>query len=232
MLDHDFAYHVTRVLALSEQVSHVFLRPVKAALSYTAGQYAHVLHQDKHVSLLSIANAPRENNELEFHLFHPPQNAYAKDLLHMAQHEKIWHLRGPFGHCTVDKLEPFRPVIFIARGTGFAPVKAVIESLVNHTNKNWYPEKLPPLSLYWFMTQRGAFYLQDQLEAWRASLGLTYQLIIQHQKTDFSPVIRHHPYLKEAQVYASASPDFVHAAFAALEACGLERGRFFSDVFE
>lgn len=225
LLDNDFAYHVTRVHALSEQVSQLFLLPQQAALSFVAGQYVHVKHLDNQVSLLSIACAPHEKGELEFHLFHPENNLLAVDLMRIAKQEKRWLIRGPFGQSTVDKLQAHMPIIFLARGTGFAPVKAVIEDLTVSST-------CPPISLYWFMPQRGAFYLQDLLSVWQKKSNFTYHLIPDHHQTDFSSVIKQHQDLSSTQVYASGSPDFVHSAYPLLQSLGLQRGLFVSDVFE
>lgn len=225
--ENDFAYQVTRVQPLSEQVSQFFLSPEKMpGLIYAAGQYISVIHHDGRISYLSIACAPRIDNQLEFHVFHPSENALAQDLLHQAQTDKRWLLEGPFGECTADKLQTQRPIIFLARGTGFAPIKAVIEALTNQKNS-------PPIYLYWFIPQETHFYLVDLLEAWEKKLtNFSYDLLADqvYGEVSFKRIAEQHKDFSNTFVYASGSMQFVHTAFAALQPHGLQRELFMSDV--
>lgn len=227
-----FSYHVKQIQLLAPFVSQIFLEPVNDVLSYEAGQYVHVIHADKAISPLSIACTPNKKNSLEFHLFHPLQNRKAQELMKMANTEKMWVLAGPFGKCTVDRLDKGRPIIFLGRGTGFAPIKAVIESLIGADVS---------LHLYWSVTQEEDFYLLDNIEKWRREIPhfkftpivakevseadhtnmLLLPEIVLQDYTDFTNTI----------VYASGPRVLIYAAYYALQKQGLKQVNFYSDVF-
>jgi CDP-4-dehydro-6-deoxyglucose reductase len=224
-----FPYKVTEVNSFNDQVSQIFLKPLTTAFCYyEAGQYVNVLHSDQIVSSLSVACAPRENKMLEFHLFHPLQNKLAQELLHLALHEQRWQIKGPYGNCTVGKLHQTRPILFIARGTGFSPIKAVIEALTSR-------QTFPSMHLYWSMPKREHFYLLDLLNAWAKTVSqftFTLQFFDQKKELNFlvKEIVDDFPSLTEHQVYVSGSQPFVSTLFSALLPLGLKRDFYYSDM--
>ncbi|VVC75059.1 CDP-6-deoxy-L-threo-D-glycero-4-hexulose-3-dehydrase reductase [Aquicella siphonis] len=229
-MSNTYFYEVIRIQTLVGEVSQIFLEPGShLALSYEAGQYVNVLHRDQSASPLSIACAPFSSRVLEFHLFHPPENHQARDLLQMGKKEKSWRLTGPFGDCTVGRLHPRKPLFFIARGTGFASVKAVIEALSQ-------AQRRPPMHLYWSMPLRSEFYLENLLEQWAEEIdGFGCTLISRDHRAGKADslcetLIHDWGDLSDCQIYASGSPSFVNAAFSILRDYGLQRSFFYSDV--
>lgn len=233
-LHNDYSYEIDSIETLAGSISKLILRPSKLdRISYVAGQYIKVMH-NKMVSPLSIANAPNEQGTLEFHLFHPAHNLQAQDLLKSAQHHQEWQLTGPFGRCTVTRLHPERPIIFLARGTGFAPIKAVIEAL---TKERHYP----PLHLYWRMAHESDFYMESLLKNWQDHLSrFRYTFVVfkeenPKERTKFDllqkTVLRDYPNLQDAQVYASGPASLIYSAVSEFEEHGLPREFFYSDVF-
>ena len=213
-----------------------FLRSVsQPVFSYAAGQYVEVVHKDRCVSPLSIACAPTALANLEFHLFHPVENHKAQDLLRIAQAEKTWSLRGPYGSCTVNRLHPQKPIIFLARGTGFAPIKAVIEALFIS------PGRCPAIHLYWSVSRREDFYLTDLLEKWKTEFpNFIFTPVLTREFSPKAPagspllhdiVLRDYLDLSAYQVYASGPRPLVNAAFYAFQKHGLQQTFFYSDVF-
>lgn len=230
-MDNSFTYDVVQLHTLVGEVSQILLMPsTQSVLSYEAGQYVNVHHHDHSVSPLSIACAPSGTHSLEFHLFHPLENRQSRDLLRMAQDDKSWKLSGPFGHCTMACLNPLMPVIFIARGTGFASVKAMIEALSKAPRRS-------PMYFYWSMPLRDDFYMKDLLEQWRRQIeNFDFTLLSRDQHADKTEslcevLLRDRGDLSDFQVYASGSPAFVNAAFSSLSARGLKRDFYHSDVF-
>lgn len=188
-----------------------------------------ILHEDETVSPLSIACAPNDNSQLEFHLFHPPQNLAAQDLMRIAREQKIWRMTGPYGNCMVSRLDTERPVIFVARGTGFASVKAMIEGIIRLP-------LYPAISFYWSVPQQAYFYMNGLLEEWLALIPDFSYTPIALDKEAAMPrvllqtILRDHKDLSALQVYASGSPSFVFSVFSELHFHGLERKDFYSDV--
>lgn len=208
----EFCYRVLSTNTLLECVSQIRLQPNDKPLIYEAGHYVNVLHHDGSVSPLSIACAPNNEGMLEFHLYHPRENLYAQDLLRMANEEKEWKIQGPFGECTANRLKLDLPIIFLAYGTGFAPIKAVIESL---------PLQVP-MYLYWDKD----IYLPAQINEWNQRLPH-----FSFSAAAYEAVLRDHSDLSGYQVYATGPRAYVHAAFHAFQQHGLQRENFFSDMF-
>lgn len=223
-----FFFHVTHIRSLSEHVSQIILHHENPSLlSYEAGQYMDIMHHDQSVSPLSIACAPRPDQALEFHLLHPMQKLKAQDLLRMAQQDKIWQMRGPFGSCTASRLRRDKPIIFLAHGTGFAPIKAVMEAFAESSSR------FSSLYLYWNIVHQTDFYLLDLLAQWEKKFNFSYQPIVSKDKNSMLDIVLHnHPEFSNIQMYVSAPRSLVSSAFALFSEHGLKREWFFSDVFE
>lgn len=223
-----FSYRVTSLQSIGESVSQIFLQPLQVpALTYQAGQYIEVMHENGDWSPLSIACAPNSLNRLEFHLFHTEQNQTANDLLRMARQEKKWRITGPRGDCTVARLQPEKPVIFLARGTGFAPVKAVMEALLQSS-------RVTTIHFYWSVKTSSDLYLLDVLKNWeKNSNGFTFiPVLTQETGSHVLPdvILRAHPDLTSYQVYASGPQPLINTAFSDFVQHGLPRANFYSDL--
>jgi CDP-4-dehydro-6-deoxyglucose reductase, E3 len=224
-----FSYGVTAVEPLAETVAQIFLRPLKhPALTYQAGQYIEVIHPNHSVSPLSIACAPNETEMLEFHLFHSAQNQQALELLRMAKEEKTWTLSGPYGTCTASRLHADKPLIFLARGTGFAPIKAVMEALLQARFNQ-------PLYFYWSVKTSQDLYLTDLIDQWVKHAPHLHFIPVLTQEIGSHVVpniiLRDHPDLSRYQVYASGPRPLITTAFSDfVQRGGLEAGAFYSDL--
>lgn len=230
-----FVYRVTKIIPLAARVSQILLAPLNdgAALTYEAGQYVSILHQDETISFLSIACAPNDDGILEFHLFHPTENVKAQNLLSMAEKDKIWVMNGPFGKCTISYLKPDMPIIFIARNTGLASIKAVIEELVRVPNH-------PPLYLYWSVPKREDLYLIHLVQEWASTIDnfifvpvltepfVNAEITNSHFLQDI--ILHDHPNLNHYQAYLSGPHLLAKATFFTLHPYGLQKERFHADT--
>lgn len=220
-----FPCHVISIKPLTERIAQLYIKP-QTHFTYEAGQYIEVI-QDGQNAYLSIANAPQDN-QLEFHLFHAADNPKAQSLLQLAQQEKQWIIKGPYGSCTVNHLNNRKPIIFLARGTGFAPVKAVIETLL--------AQQAPmPIYLYWSVKTKSDLYLLDVIEAWQKQNNLFHFSPIFTEETGShippSVILKQHADLSNYQVYVSGPKPLVMTAYHDFSSHGLQREWFFSDVF-
>ncbi len=225
-----FFYSVVTVDSLTEKVTRILLQADRLpGLSYQAGQYVLIHHQQEQIPF-SIACAPNSHYSLEFHMYHPAHNVLANALLHTARQEKKWQISGPMGVCTVDKLTLHEPLIFIAYGTGFAPIKAMLEVLLN------LPQ-IPFIHFYWAMPHAGDFYLLDIIHEWqRQQARFTYTPIVLAGEKKWHPlivdeyVLRDYPDLSRHQVYLAAPKAFILTALQAFTEHGLSREKIFSDL--
>lgn len=218
-------FEVVSCAPLTKSVSRIFLKSPHA-FPYQAGQYLQIVHPDGTRSPLSIANAPHHDT-LELHLAHPKNNASACKLLALIESEKKLTVEGPFGNCTTQKLIQQQPLIFLARGTGFSPVKAIMEDVVHQ-------QKTSSLHLFWSVSRVEDFYLLDVLDLWVNTLpnfSFTPVLARGEKKLQHA-VLNQYPQLDSVKIYVSAPPALVYEIGNDLSQHGLQEENYFSDVFD
>ena len=115
--------------------------PANDRLQYLAGQYIDLLLKDGRRRSFSIATAPEDDALLELHVRHVPGGYFSGALFNEYKGREILRFEGPLGTFFLRE-ESDKPVIFVAGGTGFAPIKAIIEHALHH-------EVLRPMVLYW-----------------------------------------------------------------------------------
>lgn len=234
MLDH--VYTVEDCHSLTPHVTQIFLsNSSPEPLRYEAGQYVKIVHPDQVTSPFSIANAPWDFSRIELHLLALTENYRAREILRMVTEEKKLKLRGPYGTCTLSRLASQRPIIFLARGTGFAPIKAVIEALIQQPD-------YPPIHFYWSAPGWRDLYLMDLLNHWTQTVrGFHFTAVLTREflpsetaKFGALPpiVLQDYPDLSFHQVYASGPEAMIYAALYDFQQHGLAKEWFYSDVFD
>jgi NAD(P)H-flavin reductase len=224
-----FNYQIKSICSLAKNVAQIFLTPESSRIHYEAGQYVHVIHADQSFSPLSIACTPNLNGELEFHLYHSSENKKANDLLHMARDKKIWQIAGPYGTRTISILQPDLTIIFLAKGTGFASIKAIIEEKIT-TMKNKFSA-----DLFWSIPKACDFYLLNLIENWKSQCkDFTFTPLFTKEAsyTLSQAISAAYSNLSHCQVYASGSLTFVDSAFNGLKKQGLKKEFFYSDLLQ
>lgn len=215
---------------LSETVSKLLLHAPN--FKYQAGQYIQVVHDDKTVSPLSIACKPNEEHVLELHLSHAPQNTAALDILKIIAEKNQLLLQGPLGTCTADKIQLDKPTIFLAGGTGFAPIKAVLEELFSKPN-------CPLLHLYWGAAKESELYLSSLPKLWSEEFkNFHFNFVLSRPGNEWEGIVgqlpaivlQDFPDMSDVQVYASGPEALVFAALELFRKNGLEREFFYSDL--
>lgn len=198
---------------IADHISKIFL---KSNLEFKAGQYIHVYHDENRFSPLSIASVPN-GSFLEIHLSHPPENKMAQEILFQLKEKKQLMISGPFGHATIENLNLTKPIIFIARETGFAPIKSIIEQLLIF-------RKHLPTYLYW----SGENYLAELPKKWMNEFkNFSYMKLCALTK---ETILEKHPDLSSFQVYAVDAKNNIYEMLFAFMEAGLSREDFFSDV--
>jgi len=228
-------YDVVHSELISKEVTQIVLRPSsESRLVYQAGQYLKIVHPDGKISPLSIANAPQENGLIELQLAHPAAYLLAQEILRFVAEEKKLIVRGPYGNCTAEKFSAQSHVILLARGTGFAPIKAMLEEV----QKN---KKSPHIHFYWSVTSPEEFYLDELLAEWeRVIPHFTYTPVLSRDYFQWQGrvgllqkvVLEDYPEIARHWVYASAPESIVHDVLHALQERGLPRDQYYSDVFD
>ncbi|MDO9569571.1 MAG: CDP-6-deoxy-delta-3,4-glucoseen reductase [Hydrogenophaga sp.] len=231
-----------RVSAL-ERASHdvIVLRlqlPASDAFQYHAGQYVEFLLRDGDRRSYSMANAPHTQAvqpSVELHLRHMPGGKFTDHVFGALKEKDILRIEGPYGSFYLREDSP-KPLIFLASGTGFAPIKAIIEHMqFKGINR--------PTTLYWGGRRPADLYQSAWIEAQLASMPhLRYVPVVSDAqpedqwtgRTGFvhRAVLQDFPNLSGHQVYACGAPIVVESARTDFSAqAGLPPEEFFADSF-
>ncbi len=133
---------VARLERLCHDVMGIWLQlPKSERLVFRAGQYIEILMRDGRQRAFSLANAPHDDEFLQLHVRYYAGGVFAEYAFHTLKVKDLLRIRGPYGSFCLRE-DSARPAIFVAGGTGFAPIKAVLE----HAFAKGVAQ---PLELYW-----------------------------------------------------------------------------------
>jgi CDP-4-dehydro-6-deoxyglucose reductase len=216
---------VTQVEPLTEHILRVFLTP-QHYVNYTAGQYLQILTSEEALCC-SIANAPLGAHHYELHLRHSPQNPLHQILMKEMRSSGEVPIYLPLGNCHVGRLSVERPVLMIAQGTGFAPMKAMLEQ--------WLTDgSMPPTLFCWLARNPSDWYMQPLVETWAEHVEQFQFLPLRADLADemvFKTVLKEANFdLTQLQVVLAGPFDRMRALQQVGVALGLQPQQFFSDA--
>lgn len=208
--------------------------PANERLQFVAGQYVEFLLKDGQRRAFSLANAPHDDAQLELHVRRIPGGAFTEHVFAGMGEKDILRLEGPFGHFHLRELSA-KPMIMVAGGTGFAPIKALVEHALHNRIAR-------PLAIYWGARDRAGLYLPGLPERWAAEHAhISYVPVLSEpaagdawagrQGLVHEAVLADWPDLSGHQVYACGAPAMIEAARRDFLARGLPENEFFADAF-
>ena len=232
-----------RVASLSRAAPDVAIvrlqLPAAERLQYLAGQYVEIILKDGRRRAYSMAGAPGITDQVELHIRHLPGGVFSDHVFGAGPTEMkerdILRFEGPLGSFFLRD-DSAKPMILVASGTGFAPIKAIVEQAVVKSLAR-------PIALYWGGRRPHDLYMDDLARSWESALpdfryipvvsdaldedrwtgrgGFVHRAVLE----DFGDLSAH-------QVYACGAPVVVDAA--RVEFCrdrGLPEDEFFADAF-
>lgn len=225
---------VQRIEHLAHDVIRLYLKlPDNQRMMFHAGQYLDFLLPDGRRRAFSIANAPHDDEFIELHIRHVDGGAFT-DWAFTQMHERaILRIEGPHGSFTLDESSS-RPLLFLAGGTGFAPIKAQIE----HAFASGIER---PMTLYWGVRSRRDLYLPELPQHWvDAHPAFRFVPVLSEPDDDWlgrdgfvhEAVLAEIADLPGYDIYMAGPPVMVVAARDALRAAGVPDGQMFYDSFE
>ncbi len=220
--------------------------PASERLQYQAGQYIEFLLKDGKRRSFSMANAPHDDALLELHMRHLPGGLFTdrvfgstepalkvRDILRFEGAHGSFFLRDQ----TNTPGMADKPIVFVASGTGFAPIKAIIEQMFYTGNKR-------QMTLYWGGRRPKDLYLNHLAQAWadKHPEQFTYVPVISDALPEDNwrgrsgfvhrAVVDDFADLSGYQVYACGAPIVVDSARTDFTTqCGLPDDEFFADSF-
>ena len=235
-----------RVAALTRAAPDVTVMklqlPSTVAFKYRAGQYVEFILRDGARRSYSIATAPEHLGNppaIELHLRHMPGGKFTDHVFGAMKEKDILRLEGPFGSFFLreDSADPIgKPIVLLASGTGFAPIKAIIEHMQGQA-------KARPAVLYWGCRSRADLYQHDwALAAATAMASLRYVPVLSEARPEddwrgrtglvHRAVMADLPDLSGHEVYACGAPVMVESAERDfVSQCALPAEAFYADSF-
>ncbi len=222
---------ISHIARLTPDVVHVTLRlPPTASFTYIAGQYIEVIGHNGVRRSYSLANNFSDDQVLELHIHAVDNGCMTHYWFNEAKVGDLLRLNGPLGTFFLRKPQG-REVVFLATGTGIAPVKAILESLAQAL-----PDTLPKsTTVFWGGRRSSDFYwdmekvpgrfnfvpVLSRPEAhWNGAMGYVQDVFLNGKRD-----------LKNTVVYACGSPAMINSAKSLLIDHGLPAEHFFSDAF-
>jgi CDP-4-dehydro-6-deoxyglucose reductase len=197
------------------------------------GQYLDVLLDGGKRRPFSIANGPQADGMIELHVRHVVGGGFTSwvnDGLRIGDGLRI---EGPLG-TFVPREDSERPMIFMAGGTGFAPVKAIVEHFIALGTRR-------PMQVYWGARSAADLYLRPLAERWaRESPTLQFHAVVSDPEQAaglrvglvHEAVLEDHPDLSGHDLYMSGPPAMVAAGRQLFADAGLPEERLYFDSFD
>lgn len=228
-----------RVVA-RDSLTHDTLRlrlqlPSAERLQFMAGQYVDILLKDGRRRSFSIANAPHDDATLELHIRLIPDGQFTHYVFDAMRLKAMLRIEGPLGSYYLREDSP-RPIILMGGGTGFAPLKGMLEHAF-HTGLQ------RPMHLFWGVRAERDLYHQREIHNWCAQhKQFRYTPVLSEVAADsawqgetgwvMDAVLRAYPDLTGHDLYMSGPPAMINAARELFLARGLPPEQMFSDAFE
>jgi CDP-4-dehydro-6-deoxyglucose reductase len=227
---------VSRIEKVAPDVAIITLQlPANEALAYRPGQYIEFLLRDGKRRSYSMANAPSLDAPITLHIRYMAGGLFTEQVFNTMKERDILRFEGPHGSFFLRE-ESDKPVVLLASGTGFAPIKALVEHMIHLKSTR-------PVSLYWGGRRPLDLYMNSLCEEWAATLpNFTYVPVVSHALPDdhwsgrtgfvHAAVMQDIPDLSGHQVYACGAPIVVDSARRDYVAqCQLPADEFYADAF-
>jgi len=228
---------VHKLEKLTQDVMYMALKlPSTERIQFLPGQYIDILLEDGQHRSFSLANPPHHDEYLELHVRHVEGGKFTDKLFSHMKEMDILRIEGPHGSFFYHE-ESSRPIIFMAGGTGFAPIKSIIEHLL--------AEKITvPIYLYWGARSESDLYMDNVAKQWaEENSNINYIPVLSdideadnswsgrkgfvHQAIcdDFDD-------LSNYDIYTCGPPIMIKSGEQAFKEKGMESSHFFFDSFD
>ncbi len=225
---------VAKIDHLADDVVRLYLKlPDEQRLQFLAGQYLDFILEDGRRRAFSIANAPHDEDFIELHIRHVDGGVFTDWAFTQMKEKTILRIEAPLGSFTLDE-DSDRPMLFIAGGTGFAPIKSQIEHA-------FHAGLSRPMELYWGVRAQPDLYLPDLPHQWeQAHDNFRFVPVLSEPDAGWEgrrgwvheAVLEDHDNLADYDIYMAGPPVMVKAARDAFLARGVPEEQMHYDSFE
>lgn len=219
---------------LSADVMQLFIKlPAAERLQFLSGQYIDIVLEDGRHRSFSIANAPHNDEFLELHIRLVEEGLFTPKVFNSMQNKDLLRIEGPHGSFFFHE-DSTNDILLLAGGTGFAPIKGIIEHLLS--------EKITrPITLYWGARTEADLYLRELVETWVAEHdNITFVAVLSAPNEAWSgrtgyvhdAVLADFDDLSVFDVYSCGPPAMIKSAEQTFLEKGLKKSQFFYDSFD
>jgi CDP-4-dehydro-6-deoxyglucose reductase len=231
---------ISTIQKLAEDVIEVVLRlPPTCPFDFVAGQYIRLTNRAGIARSYSLAAPPQADKQLRIQVRRVPGGEFSRYLFNDAQAGDLLQLEGPKGLFVLRKKMRVEKTIFLATGTGIAPVQAILSGLAEGDKS-----ACGTIFIYWGNRRASDAYCSDALSRIAVTLNARLTLVNSRESTadrgdtGTSPprhvqdaMLRDHRRLDSTQVFASGNSEMIESARRLCVSSGLPEDRFFSDAF-
>jgi CDP-4-dehydro-6-deoxyglucose reductase, E3 len=227
---------VEKMQKRASDVIDILLRlPATENFRFRPGQFIDFLLKDGKRRSYSLANAPRDDNMLELHIRKVEGGLFTTQVFETMKEKDILRFEGPHGGFFLRE-ETNKPVVLLASGTGFAPIKAIVEESLSKQSTR-------PMTIYWGCRKPEDLYLTELAQRWSNAFShIHYVPVVSdagpaegwNGRTGFvhQAVMSDFPNLSAYEVYACGAPVMVDSARNDfIGKCQLPEDAFFADAF-
>ena len=220
--------------SFSRDMMRLRLAPIGTKLRWLPGQYVDVLLADGKRRAFSIALAPHLGPNLELHVRHVAGGGFTSFVFDELKTGATLRIEGPLG-TFVPREDSERPLLFVAGGAGFAPIKALIEHFLHLGTRR-------PMRLYWGARRAEDLYLRELPQTWKSEAhDFQWQPVlsdsgatIEGARSGFvhEAVLQDHRDLSIFDLYMSGPPAMIDAGRRLFVDAGLPEDRLYYDSFD
>ncbi|SMN17227.1 CDP-6-deoxy-delta-3,4-glucoseen reductase-like [uncultured Candidatus Thioglobus sp.] len=224
---------VSKIEHLNKDVAKVILKiPGSESMQYLAGQYIDLIHPDFEPRAFSIANAPHNTGIIELHVRLISGGKFTNFVFNELQEKSLLKIQGPKGSFYLREASD-KPMIMVAGGTGFGPVKAMVEHAFESDSQR-------KIHIYWGARTEQDLYMNlpnewaeefDHIsftpvlsradDSWKGRTGYVHEAVLADFKT-----------LTNYEVYACGPPQMVRSAANTFVKKGMFENNFYNDSFD
>ena len=210
--------------------------PASQRLEFLAGQYLEFILKDGTRRSFSMGNAPHDDEFVQLHVRHVPGGQFTDHVFGKMKEKDILRFEAPLGTFFLRE-DSDKPIVFVASGTGFAPIKSIIEHALHKAITR-------PMTLYWGGRRPKDLYMHALAQRWATDFPefFKYVPVISDAlagddwqgRSGFvhRAVMEDFPDLSAHQVYACGVPIMVDSAKKDfIEQCRLPEEEFYADSF-
>lgn len=225
---------VKKIDYLSDDVVRLMLQlPAVETFNYKAGQWIYFILKDGRKRAFSIANSPNEQNEIELQIRHALGGVFTDFVFEKLEEGALLRIEGPHG--TFYYQADDRPVLLVAGGTGFAPIKGIVEEMMQ-------AEQKPRVHLFWGSRAKKDLYQEDLIKQWMQDFDLQYTAVLSDAEPEdnwqgetgfvHEAVLKAYPDLSEYRVYMAGPPQMIESCKTGFADAGLPTAQLHYDSFE